>query len=269
MVLESEDVEKAAETFTDVFVDILNKHAPLKIIQNRSNYVPYISKEIRNIMKNRDELKVASASSGDQEQYSEYKKKRNEVTTKLKEAKTAYYREKFNENCNSGEMWKMTYQILGKFRSSFPSQMLFGQKLVSKPAEIANEMNRFFINKITELKSNPAATGDDPLKELKKFLKSKAIPENNFKLRELNKAETLKLIKKLKGKKSSGLDWICGYSFKLAANVLEEEVQALINLSIRSGKFFSKWKMTKVLPGFKNKGSKFDAKFYMPISNLS
>ena len=84
-----------------------------------------------------------------------------------------------------------------------------------------------------------------------------------------NTNETLKLIKRLKGKKSCGLDWICGFSFKLAANTLDQEIKALVNVSIKSGKFFSKWKMTKVLPGFKNKGSKFDAKFYRPISNLS
>ena len=57
--------------------------------------------------------------------------------------------------------------------------------------------------------------------------------------------------------------------FKLAANTLDQEIKALVNVSIENGKFFSKWKMTKVLPGFKNKGSKFDAKFYRPISNLS
>ena len=78
-----------------------------------------------------------------------------------------------------------------------------------------------------------------------------------------------KLIKKLKGKKSCGLDWICGFSLKLAADVLSEELVLLINLSLKSGKFSTEWKRAKVLPGFKNKGSKFDSKFYRPLSNLS
>ena len=38
---------------------------------------------------------------------------------------------------------------------------------------------------------------------------------------------------------------------------------------MKAGKFASSWKIAKVLPGFKNKGSKFDAKFYRPLSNLS
>ena len=78
-----------------------------------------------------------------------------------------------------------------------------------------------------------------------------------------------KLLKSLKGKKSCGIDWICGYSLKLASKELIPELGKLINISIRTGSFYSKWKYSKVLPGFKNKGSKFDSSFYRPISNLS
>ena len=88
-------------------------------------------------------------------------------------------------------------------------------------------------------------------------------------MKEISEEETKKLIKSLKGKKSCGLDWICGYSLKLASNELSPELEKLINISIKSGQFYSKWKLSKVLPGFKNKGSKFDATFYRPISNLS
>ena len=65
------------------------------------------------------------------------------------------------------------------------------------------------------------------------------------------------------------MDWICGYSLKLAAIPLISELTVLTNLSIKEGKFYSGWKKTKVLPGFKNKGSRCDAKFYRPISNIS
>ena len=47
------------------------------------------------------------------------------------------------------------------------------------------------------------------------------------------------------------------------------ELRSLVNTTLRTGRFYSKWKYTKVLPGFKNKGSKFSAEFYRPISNLS
>ena len=65
------------------------------------------------------------------------------------------------------------------------------------------------------------------------------------------------------------MDWICGFSLKLASKELISELTALINLSIKNGAFYSKWKKTKVLPGFKNKGTRYEAKFYRPISNIS
>ena len=78
-----------------------------------------------------------------------------------------------------------------------------------------------------------------------------------------------KLLKTLKGKKSLGLDWICGYSLKIASKCLSEELKTVINISIRKKQFVTKWKCSKVLPGWKNKGTRFELKFYRPISNLS
>ena len=79
--------------------------------------------------------------------------------------------------------------------------------------------------------------------------------------------ETLELLKTLRGKKSCGLDWICGFLLKLASKELVEELRTLINLSIISGKYYSGWKYCKVLPGFKNKESKIKAKNYSLLAN--
>ena len=73
------------------------------------------------------------------------------------------------------------------------------------------------LNKISKLKGNIAHTEEDPLHELDEFLENKTIPEDGFKLKELSEGDIIKLIRKLKGKKSCGLDWICGYSLKIAA----------------------------------------------------
>ena len=143
---------------------------------------------------------------------------------------------------------------------------------MTKPLEIATEINKFFITKIKKLKDDfePVDNQDqDPLTELKTFLKKKNVPREGFHLRELNTEDTKKLLKSLKGKKSSGLDWICGYSLKIASATLVEELRALINLSIREGKFVDSWKCAKVLPAWKNKGTRFELKHYRPLSNLS
>ena len=130
-------------------------------------------------------------------------------------------------------------------------------------------MNNFFVDKIAKLKRNAPPITENSLSELRTFLADKSLPPEGFSLKEINQEETVELLKSLKGKKSCGVDWICGYSLKLASTELTQELGQLINISIRTGHFYSKWKYSKVLPGFKNKGSKFEAAFYRPISNLS
>ena len=80
----------------------------------------------------RDELKERAAKSGDNEIHSQYKLKRNLVTTRLKSAKVDYYRKKFDkEDLSSGEVWKSASQILGKVRSVFWKMITFGASLLS------------------------------------------------------------------------------------------------------------------------------------------
>ena len=263
----TEDIEVAGDAFTKTFCEVLDRHAPLKVIQNRKNYVPYLSKELKEKMSTRDNLKEEAARTGDSETYKKYQDLRNQVSSLQKKAESNHFGQKFSDpNCSPKEVWDTSNQILGKKRSDFPSQMMFGNKLLSKPSQIASAMNDYFLTKIADLKTN-LFNNDDPLTELQHFLTNKQIP--GFSLQEISEAETRKLIKKMKGKRSCGLDWICGFSWKLAAPELIPEITALVNISIRSGKFYSKWKQAKVLPGYKQKGSKFDSKSYRPISNLS
>ena len=241
------------------------------VIQNRTDYAPYLSPELKVNMQERDNLKETAAKTGDNEDYNKYKDKRNEVGMNLKTAEKEYFDKKFSdENNSSGNLWKTAYSALGSFRTSFPSQILHAGRLISNPQAMATEVNKFFVNKIAQLKTeNPHDERLDSLVELKNFISKKEIPKEGFELREINEEEMDVLIKNLKGKKSLGLDWICGYSLKLAAYTLKEELQILINLSIKKKEFVTKWKYTKVLPGWKNKGTRFELKFYRPISNLS
>ena len=265
------DVDEAINIFTKVYNSILNIHAPIKIIQNRTNYVPYVSNDIKTLMGERDQQKILAAGSGKTEDFNKYKRLRNKVVSMMRGAELKYYQEKFNDpSMSSGDAWKNAYQILGSSKSSFPSQIIINNKLFSKPIEMATEMNQFFLNKIQKLKSENEKDidYDEATEELLEFLSTKQ-NNSNFTLKELNDIEVKELLKTITGKKSLGLDWICSYSLKMVAAELLPELKAIINLSIRTGKFGTEWKNSKVLPGWKNKGSRSDSKFYRPISNLS
>ena len=146
-------------------------------------------------------------------------------------------------------MWRTAFDVLGKQRTSFPSQILHRGQLISNPKEIASAVNVFFIDKIGKLKEEVEHNdGSDNLAvaELKTYLSKKNVPRGGFDLRELEKDEVRELLKKLKGKKSSGLDWICG--LKIISQLLMEELTSMINISIRCRKVCIKMEMCKSSP---------------------
>ena len=268
-IFNAADEETACDTFEKVYTPILSKHAPLKTIQNRNNYVPYIDQELKTLMDIRDELKEEAAKTGDEAVFEAYKEKRNLVSTKMKSAESEHHKNKFKKNdLTSGDIWQGARQILGSVKSNFPTQILAGGKLLSNPLQMAIAVNKFFIDKIVQLKKDTPVNSDDALLELDSFLSDKNIPNQGFELKELSVNDVTKLIKKIKGKKSCGLDWICGYSLKIVADDLVPEIQELINITIRNGNFTPQWKLAKILPAFKNKGNQFDLKYYRPLSNL-
>ena len=262
------DESVACEVFEREFSRILNKFAPLRVIQNRSNYVPYLDKDTKKLMEERNELKELAAKTGDPETYEKYKLKRNLVSTKQKNAKYLHYSAKYSDPAStSSDIWNTTRQCLGYVRSNFPTQILHCGKLLSNPGEMASAVNEYFIDKIRILKSN-SHVQEANLDVLDKFLSTKSVPAEGFEVKEVSTEALEKLFKKMKGKRSCGLDWICGYSLKLVAKDLIQELRILINLSIRNQRFTSQWKRAKILPGYKNKGNRFELKYYRPLSNL-
>ena len=52
-----EDIDAAAEVFENMFRNILDSHAPIKVFQMRKNYTPYLSEETKTLMKEQKVLK--------------------------------------------------------------------------------------------------------------------------------------------------------------------------------------------------------------------
>ena len=155
----------------------------------------------------------------------------------MKTAETEYYKSKFNDpDATTGDRWRNANQALGSVRSTFPSQLLVAGRIVSKPLDMANEVNEFFIQKIKGIKNilSGEHSNNDPLSALKKFISKRRVPEDGFKLEEITEEEMTRILKTMSGKKSCGLDWICGHSLKTVAGILEPEIRHIVNLTIRN-----------------------------------
>jgi len=78
-----------------------------------------------------------------------------------------------------------------------------------------------------------------------------------------------KLIDKLKPKKSTGEDGISYYHLKVFKFEIGPLLLFIINSSIVAGEFLEEWKLGKIVPIFKGKGSDRDPASYRPVTLTS
>ena len=105
-VLSSTDPNIAAAHFSGIFSSILNKHAPLKIFQVRNNYVPWISEETGQAIRQRDKLKQEALSENYLNKLNDYKALRNKIKNQLPKDEENYYKNKFySKEASVGSVW--------------------------------------------------------------------------------------------------------------------------------------------------------------------
>ena len=88
------NIDEAAELFQKIFTSVLDKHAPVKVIQIRKNYIPYLSKETKLLMKERDKAQKLASETKLNEDWLMYKQLRNNVTNRLKVEKKNWQKSK-------------------------------------------------------------------------------------------------------------------------------------------------------------------------------
>ena len=110
-------------------------------------------------------------------------------------------------------------------------------------------------------------TGKDPRERLCDFLTktNELIPE--FNINKITKSQLRQILKKRKGNRSCEIDFIDGYSIKLAAPLIEDILLHLVNLSIQTSSFGTLWKTNKVSPHFK-KGDKTSGDNWRPVTDI-
>ena len=96
------------ECWKSLFVQVLDKHAPLKTKRVRKRgTVPWINKDVRTKLFERDFLKRKAIKTNEQSDWNKYKSSRNSANIALRQAKREYYTTKFqNPKTNPKHAWQ-------------------------------------------------------------------------------------------------------------------------------------------------------------------
>ena len=204
--------------------------APVKVIQVRNNYSPWISDETKKKMEERDLAQKTAEQTKSGDDWNNYKRLRNNVNSVLRGEKKRWQAKKL-EGCleDTSSTWKHVKQFLGWNTGGPPTRLLDNGELVTKPTGLAKTMNQFFIKKVKDLRKSIPVNLGDPLELVRKLMRYRtcSLPLGAF-----HPGEILEIITKLKSTKSCGLDNIDSYILKLVKHELLPVITHIVNLSV-------------------------------------
>ena len=259
-----EDPEQAVNIFTTKLNMILDEVAPIKRIQVRNKYAPWLSNATKALITERDLAQKKAAESNDDEDWKQFRKMRNQINNKLKMEKRQWQARRLEACSNTSDTWRTIKGWLGWRGGGPPTQLVVDGELKNKPGDLARCMNEFFINKIRTLKSRIPPSTENPIARLQNLMRHRRC---SFSLNPVYPDEIKTIIGKLKNTKTCGIDNIDAYAIKMASVQLTPAITHIVNLSITEGYFPAAWKVAKVVPLLK-KDDENQPKNYRPVSLL-
>ena len=271
-VYSEENLEKAAKAWEKAFRQVLDKHCPVKSINLKKNYTPWLTSELKDLSTSLSTERSVLDANWNKESQKKLDLKANELKEKLRKAEEEWRKKESRKMIkDEAKTWINVKKWLGWRSTSQPEQLRDSERgnLSVGALRNCNIMNNFYLEKVRKIKQDMPETEGDPCLELGHMIKFNVNEENEFKLSSVSPEKVLETAKKMKKSVSMGRDDIPADLFLIALPHMLSAVTHLINLSIRDAKFPDLWKTSKICPLFKGgNGDKNDPKQYRPVALL-
>ena len=145
--------EMTYDDFDLVCMQILNKHAPIKMKYIRANNSPFMTRELRKTVMLRSKMKNIFNKNNSVVAKEAYKKQRNLCTMLLRRAKNNYYKN-LNPSFVSDKkkFWKTVKPFFSESKPSHENLMLIeNEVIIYDDNVVAETFNEFFVNAVKNL----------------------------------------------------------------------------------------------------------------------
>ena len=134
-VLGCDDTNEAAELLVYKLNNVLDKMAPVRTIQTRSKYAPWLSEKTKNLQIQRNAAQERAAQTDLPEDWREFRSLRNQATSRSRSDKCEWERRNLNDKENTPtEVWSKVNSWLGWNGGGTPTQIFSEGKTVTSPA---------------------------------------------------------------------------------------------------------------------------------------
>ena len=109
------EVNSTWNAWKDIFLNIVDKHAPTRVIRVRNKPAPWLNSKLKEEMYERDWLKKKTSETQRPEVWKAYKTKKLTVEKKVKKTKKYYYKHQIEgASGNLKATWKILNDLMGK-----------------------------------------------------------------------------------------------------------------------------------------------------------
>ena len=244
------------DAWKKVFFSCVDKHARLRTKRVRSCKSPCITSHLKKCMHKRDLLKMKASRSKDSSDWHMFKALRNQVNFEIKQAKVSFYRDALDSNT-----WRIINQLRSKTsKCSSVKEIVHNGTSITNPDELSNAFNDHF-SSIGPRLANKTHHNVASLSHLHYLSNTNC----QFELNTIGVTKVHALLSKLCKSKATGLDKISARFLQESGDLVADHLCAIFNKSIVTGIFPDEWKLSKVIPLFKQ-GNRSNVNNYHPIS---
>ena len=244
----SGDVNEMWHWWKTFFLDILNKHAPVAKIKVKGNHPPYVTSELKSMIRQRDYLRAKANKTGSNLLRQAYNHIKNRVNCKLFTLRRNYYFDKIEENKgNLKGTWKILRQAIGQGNKSVSiiDKIVSNGSDISDSGDIARVSNQHFVSVGSSLAENIRFTDESPAAHIK-------VENVKFQFSTIAASQIVKVIKKLINNNSTGIHDTPDKILKDNVSILSPYLEEIFNFSIKTGVFPNEFKIGKATPNFKS-----------------
>ena len=236
------------ETFNSLFLDVLDQHAPIKRIKIKSRSNPFVTPEIKQLMKIRDRWHRKAIQTNDKLCWNGYRFSRQEVKRELRLAEKIHVRNEIaNSRGNTNATWKILNRCVSRGTAKHPGTLEDHETL-------ANKFNKYFtsVGELTAYKAN-LITREYGLDEEcgsrgESIDTGLHVETEAFEFQDVKETDVKSVIKSLAANKAPGYDKISARVLKDSCESIAPVISKLVNNSFKMAAFPKAWKIAEVIP---------------------
>jgi hypothetical protein len=255
--LDSEsNVERAVSQFYSVLYQTFQMYVPKKSPSLSREYPTWFTMSIIKGLRKKDAARRRYNSTKSADDYNHFRSLRSSIKSEIKIAYSQYLQH-VNKSLKQNPKSFWSFVKSKRDSNAIPSEMLYGNKNLSDPNEIADAFADYFAQSFINNNSNSRSYIQDGL--------NLSLNANIISITSVTEDDVIKAFKQLKPKLTTGPDKIPAFIVRDCMYVFVRPLTRIFNLILNSGKFPSQWKTSRICPVYK-KGEKSDINNYRPIA---